>query len=583
MFMRKIRENELRMIKKLLNELKQTAVESKEDLLNQLLRRLGYFPDHEAIVDACNEAGIVIKSDSRTSPAWKTRGKAPKLPVAINSGRIQAKHTLNLTEAYRFLEVYRKREGFTAHDAEELEVGFKKFAGTTVGADVGEPVLMLDAYEAGRCLQSLGYVAPFEVERHLFSEVNINGSGLVSFAEFLKLVRRYKERELEEIRSSLFKIGFASMGLLSGKVLSRSLNYLGVHKAEELGTDVDAPQHSTVIQRTLRQRAELRATAKQNAGFDVEATQDLRQKFQDYDADGSNTINAAEIRQLCQSLMPELASDAKNRPELIRLLKEVDSSGDGSLDFHDFLILIRKLKDSQKKQKILKEERVVSELGMSAIQVHGFRVIFIQYDTAGKDSLTFAQVRKLLASLICLGDRLVKSLRDVWCKTVEISVQVAEPDEWLADFPDFLKLMQALIEMDFAGIKVRCDKIVSQDQGKDQMKRISSQRTQPSQEASQVERTLSNHSAKSSAESNSVLSSLPMQPSGSRRSSSRRRKTGAAKLSKMGSALFDEVHDTGQEHLDRIQENDEYESMDGESDEDDPEGEGEGEGAIPRV
>ncbi|CAE8691469.1 unnamed protein product, partial [Polarella glacialis] len=432
-FMRKVRESEITHIKAELKHLEHCCVSSKEELLHKLLRSLGYFPDRQAVVDAAADSNLSMNSSTAARFDWKTKsnscqGEDPLFNTPTLRPRQEAGHSLTLAEAYRFLEVYRGREGFTRSESDELAVTFNKFAGVTLGSlpsgtDLST-VGLISNFDCGRAIQWLGYQSPYEVQELLFTEVNLNCSGFISFKEFLKLVRRYRIREIEEIRTSILIVGMHNMGSdMVGKVqLAKALAYLGCEDEEAASLDrnvLEQMQNGSQdaegadfgpIRAALQKRTRIRARARRTAAFTPSEVRELRKKFDSYDRDGGGDVDSSELRHLCQDLLPEMASDSTHRPELVRLLREVDTSGDGSLDFDEFLQLVRNLHDGRKKQKMVKERKIVEALGFTKSQIREFREVFVCRDLAGKDSLVFEVVKELLHAVVPLGDRLVRLL-----------------------------------------------------------------------------------------------------------------------------------------------------------------------------
>jgi len=471
-FMRKVREDE---VERLEDELETLDQSNKEEVLASLLRAFGYLPDREAVKDAAVDSHISLK------PPLTRRGSQPMIRQHSNGPKFfhtttTHKKTVSLSDAYRFLQVYRLREGFTRAEAAELQAYFQRFAAAHSHHSQGHHSqghhshdhhvhdLRISSFDAGRAVHWLGYRASHEEHELLFTEVDVSKAGTISLAEFLKLVRKYRQKELDEIRANYLKLGLLAgdTGMEARRMTTQSKDFLGMSRKSTKSFCSDkADGQFGMLRKAVAKRNHMRAAANHNQGFLPEEVELLRARFLEYDADGSGSVHAAELRLLCQDLLPEMASDPKSRPELVRLLREVDISGEGRLDFIEFLTLMRDLEDSRRRSKILKEKSAREHLPFTNQQVRDFRELFVDRDVDGKDLISFREVALLLGSLVALVDRRVQQLVDMWQKLVE---KECPPDleDWTIDFPDFLKLMNAVLEEDFSGIKAKTASIVKE-------------------------------------------------------------------------------------------------------------------------
>jgi len=467
-FMRKLREMEINRI----TEVLASSGDDMQDLLHSLLQSVGYIAEREAVLDAALECGISVSAAPRRDDpeALVPRGGSFKEPL------------LSLSDAYRFLQVYRMREGFTRAEATDLEATFMSYAEQAPGTDI----YRISCFDAGRALTWLGYRCPYEAYQLLFTEVDMGGAGSLGFSQFLKLVRMHRAREVEEIRASLLRLGAAELeadvhslpNVMASSSLRRSIDFLSTEGEERRGTmggrigsvrgqlfsrRARSQRHDEygMIRSALQQRAKIRASCQENAGFTPADVVSLRHRFEQYDTNGDGDISQSELRLLCQDLLPAVASDAKSRPELLRILQDVDASLEGHLSFADFLKLMRNLDDSKKKARQTKEKRTTEQLEFTKLQIREFREVFVANDPEGKGTITYAHVQKLLGSVVPLGHRRVQMLREIWQRQHDMdgSAESSDMEDWTTDFSDFLRLMQQLLDIDFAGIKQRSSQI----------------------------------------------------------------------------------------------------------------------------
>merc|ERR1712050_109044 len=125
----------------------------------------------------------------------------------------------------------------------------------------------------------------------------------------------------------------------------------------------------------LRQRARL--LFRNNVGYNSAELEELEERFKQYDTDGSGDINNKELPKLLEDLFPELATSAHLRPDLLKLLKEIDVEEDLELDFPDFLRLVRQFHDLQEKERIMKEQDAVRSTNFTFCEVEEFRELFM--------------------------------------------------------------------------------------------------------------------------------------------------------------------------------------------------------------
>merc|ERR1719414_2387373 len=146
-------------------------------------------------------------------------------------------------------------------------------------------------------------------------EVDVHGSGRLGIAEFQKLVRKCHERELGEIRRTLVGLGLwredASVWI-SSEQHEAAMRALGCVDKE--GNVISKPRGtdlSGLVSAVLRQRAEVRSSARLHAGFAPRDVQELRTVFEAYDVDRGGELRHAELRSLCEDFFPELATSMR--------------------------------------------------------------------------------------------------------------------------------------------------------------------------------------------------------------------------------------------------------------------------------
>eukprot|EP00434_Breviolum_minutum_P022250 symbB.v1.2.019636.t1/scaffold1616.1/size109294/12 len=393
--MRKVRERETQRLEEEIQRLIRCGVNDKEDLLTSLLRVLGYVPDQEAsklldmashgihsnfgdlqaVRDAAADANVnlggvtaprrnsgqMMATPTTKRVSMEQQELASLRVVTMGSQATVTQKVVTLSEAYRFLEVYRLREGFTKAEFAELQEWFDKYREEEPETDAGAP--LISCFDASRAISRMGYSFTHEEHQLMFTEVDIDSSGTVNFSRFLKLVRKYRHKDLDQIRASLLKMGIVGTGASCNdgrQVLKSSMQFLGMNDPTE---SMNIPRSRTertpaqkmkdaedakygALRTAVAKRNQLRVIAQHHHGFDAAEVNLLRKRFLEFDSDGSGSIQSTELRALIKEIWPQMCSDPKYRPELIRILREVDTSDDGKVSFDEFLGLSRPFGDA---------------------------------------------------------------------------------------------------------------------------------------------------------------------------------------------------------------------------------------------
>jgi len=421
--MRKVREREILRLETLLefDSLSRRSVKIASSKLQDVLQELGYLPEEQAMVDAAVDAGITCE------------------------GRdiFQEAGDLNFEEVWRFLEVYRKRDGLARATDSELRMVFERFDADGNGS--------LDAFEVGRMFRALGFPCTFHVQQSLVQEVDVNGNGKVDLSEFRKLLRLYHGREAGRLKRVFKKLcgSDSENATLPREHAEEALSQLGL--GGNLSSEILARRYEYSFydfwQLTRVAREDSREVCRERAGFEEEEVNDLRKRFNDYDADGGGEIEDAELRGLLEDLLPDLATNPERRPELIRVLEEADSDGSGSLDFDDFLRLVRNCHDLRDRMLFENETAAIHVTGFTPTEVAEFRELYL--GEGERDQVDFSELTEILQSVIPLGDKNTKTLAGLYDEIV--AVRIGEPQKRM-NFAEYLLLLRRMLDVNFAGI-----------------------------------------------------------------------------------------------------------------------------------
>eukprot|EP00747_Dinoflagellata_sp_TGD_P126181 gnl/TRDRNA2_/TRDRNA2_174258_c0_seq1.p1 gnl/TRDRNA2_/TRDRNA2_174258_c0~~gnl/TRDRNA2_/TRDRNA2_174258_c0_seq1.p1 ORF type:complete len:231 (-),score=56.75 gnl/TRDRNA2_/TRDRNA2_174258_c0_seq1:381-1073(-) len=174
--------------------------------------------------------------------------------------------------------------------------------------------------------------------------------------------------------------------------------------------------------------------------------------FKSYDKDGNGDLEHRELRSMISRYFPEATRSRAQQKEMLELLNEVDTDGSKTIDFNEFLWLMRKCDDMRDAVDVQLEMQVAKDLEITAEEVEGFRQIFsTNVNWCGE--LDIESLTKLLNSIMELSEE--ESLALV------TTVQELHPDgRDVARFPQFLKLVHKLTQDNALGINDAATRVV---------------------------------------------------------------------------------------------------------------------------
>jgi len=456
---RKVREIELQHIRDLVvaadaNE--SGSIDSVKEM-ESLLRALGYRPDRQAVRDAAEDAGVLV-------PSIDDLGGNGRRP-SISSER---DFELDFWDVWRFVEVYRAHEGFNRKDVADIDEAFRRYDRDGKGE--------LSTLEVGKVLRWLGYPTSWEQQQHLLAEVDVDKSGKLNIRELRKLMRKYRDREMAKTLKAFQDRDEAGSGQLSEAQTRFALRDVDLdmdeverhglpgspkatcrrslkHYMSCIGSFTDLEEFLEIANQI---RIQQRVAFRHSAGYSPEEVVKMRDVFLKYDADKSGTISNHESRKVITDLFPEFATSAKMRPLLTRLINEVDENGDGEFDFPDFLRMMRQFQELREKDRLEKETKAVQESKFDSDEVEEFRVLFIG-EEEDRTELGFSDFRQMII-------RCCTSLKEA--ETAQLQTIFKEiiggDGQGKADFPEFLRLMRKVLDVDFANIQEQSQRVVEQ-------------------------------------------------------------------------------------------------------------------------
>jgi Ca2+-binding EF-hand superfamily protein len=383
------------------------------------------------------------------------------------------------------MKVYRGREGLTEAEVQEIEDGF---------LHAGFPsVPEVNAMQIGKIIRSIGFMMSYDMQQNIVAKVDIDGSGTLDRYEFRKMVRLIVQQDIDTFVLAFYEASELQdmvehtiepsdeellLSLTEDPSLHRSIlpgdtEFITVAQAQSallrLGcVDIHGNVAPITIQDKIasnqvdiygfcaaarRSRQVARAAFRKNGGFSLDDIHTFQESFIQYDADGSGELSGHEIITVLEAHFPTLANDANRRPLILQLLKEADEDGNGSLDFGDFLRLMRQAKDIQDQLMIAKELRAIEETRFSPSEVLEFRELMIAMRGESTE-IGFEEVHALLGAIVPMGSKNMIQLRGMFDQVARRQAGVEGSMDKL-DFPEFLWLMRELLDHNFAEIAER--------------------------------------------------------------------------------------------------------------------------------
>jgi calmodulin len=425
--MRKMREYEVLKMQEIMRQM-DTDGGGRADLeeLRPILAGLGYAVDLAAVKEAATDAGLFDELSS--------------------SG-------LDLCQLWQLLVVFRKREGFSEAENKDIKDAFDRYC--------KKSHTEISGTEAGKVLRWLGYTPSFEVQQRLVKRVDADASGKLNFQEFKKVVRMLQTHEIENVFKAFrhhdpngtgflpqLQAGyaFAEAGCVDCRGVTPQIS------AEDLMANLEGKFElslDTFIRMATQFLKDARLAFRENSGFSPQEKEQMEEYFAYYDTDGSGDVSAREIVLLITDLFPQMAHDPAMRPRLAELLQ-----GTTNLDFQEFLRLMQQLQELTIQERVSKEQDAYAETGFTMKEVEEFRELYLDKDAGiEEERLNFKRLERMLGAIFPLGAKNVAELQAVVRVVTGRENGIHGEKVPSLDFPEFLRLMRTLEDIDFGGIK----------------------------------------------------------------------------------------------------------------------------------
>eukprot|EP00435_Cladocopium_sp_Y103_P035594 s965_g9.t1 len=502
-----------------------------------------------------------VGSSRRASAASSRRDSAHSSHGTNEMGLDDIPKTITLSSFFGFLEVYRQREGLARCQIMELEAALKKYDKTGYGEidtkDVGK-VLRWMGYASGFNVQLMlvsevdvdesGTLDAVELrklvrkfqekeltawttafhnalphgEKYLEVEAcvrTLRGVGIKATKEQVETTREAiassfsaKQRRFSSIMQAPH---MADLAKLRNNILlkpgtapqtaenSSSSSFAAdasesseeeSENEEDANGNIDLAVFHLICSKLV---AEAKQSIRENAGYTWEEVQHMREKFRQFDTDGSGDIDNHEMAKLVQDLCPDLATNIAKRAEITRILSEVDPDKSGHVDFPDFLRLMRQVDEMQDRLRMAKETFAIEKSKFSSREVEEFRKLFLgEEDSLGcfRGMLRVDEFLTLLAPVVGLGRSNEAELTQLFF-TIDAHMKPEFAEKVVApaspkgqsygaidinnpriavDFPEFLILMSLLLEKNLCQVKERSSILAQRSSGRKTLKKAPS-------------------------------------------------------------------------------------------------------------
>eukprot|EP00928_Gymnodinium_smaydae_P034660 TRINITY_DN24511_c0_g3_i1.p1 TRINITY_DN24511_c0_g3~~TRINITY_DN24511_c0_g3_i1.p1 ORF type:complete len:829 (+),score=117.84 TRINITY_DN24511_c0_g3_i1:889-3375(+) len=345
---------------------------------------------------------------------------------------------LDLSDIWQIFMVYRWREGFCAAEVEAISQVFEMFV-TSADGNLG-------SLELGPVLRRLGCPLPFDEQQHIVDQVDISGDGLIDVRGLRMIVRLYQTQLLDRaldlfadyseydahgkqyVHVAKAKLILEQLELMSPEQPSKGL-FGKLKKTTDntvlLACYTDGKSPNVFVERftamVLKFSKSERRLRRINYGFSPRDVLQCKQAFKSYDLDNSGDIAQSELVHLLEKQFPDLANDASARPQLVKILKEVDSETPGCVNFDEYLRLMQQWNEMNDRKRIKKLHKVIELTGFSQDEVKGFRELFVLADIDKDGLLTPEDVHDLIEQTMPLSDAESAELHQLFLAAVSAS------------------------------------------------------------------------------------------------------------------------------------------------------------------
>ena len=414
-------EDEARVINENLKLLRNNRCQSGSELEN-LLHALGYTATVDILVDSLQVHNL-CKGYVRNSQLLG-------MPFA------SVEFSLDLEDLRDLTCTIRTRDGFTDEEMEEMKMAFNMQSKSK--EEISTPAIQ-------KALRWLGHLYSFEMVQQLVTELDLDGDCMLDFTLFVKLIRKCRDRDRQEVANVFFSLDPLDLGTLDPSQQLQALQCLGISSelVPQLSEGIRLQQFLKIIQRIKFDPARLEHLREYDF-FEPYELLELERYFRSFDKDGSGELRQQELVLLIEALFPRHANLPEFRPYFSELLTFADVNQNGRLDFKEFVRLIRKIRDHEEEFHFELYKETLQELGFSHKEAAEIHLFFSEAAENGR--LSLEDVKEMIAGSFKLNEKERHKLLCI-CRTA--TETIGDGDSAI-NFLSFLHIMRKVLDVGWA-------------------------------------------------------------------------------------------------------------------------------------
>jgi len=210
-----------------------------------------------------------------------------------------------------------------------------------------------------------------------------------------------------------------------------------------------------LVRTMVRHKRQARRATRETWGFSAQEVLELKLAFGEYKTSNSQSVDGHRLTSLIEDRFPGLANRTEMLPILRDAIIESDSEKRGRLNFTDFLKLMDHLRRLQMEEKLKKERSAVQDTKFNVRDVEEFRELYVSAGPAANDQLSAHAFQALLSKVCPLGDKNRQELASICKRVTGRPFHGHHASRATLDFPEFLRILKALLDADFTQIHER--------------------------------------------------------------------------------------------------------------------------------
>lgn len=353
--------------------------------------------------------------------------------VAKDLGFCEASEMVTPETMWRFLELYRARDGLTRARCATIKAEFSRCSGSQGRVPNGD---------AGLALRAVGFRVPFNMLQKLLSGMGALDAAGLTLVDFRSLIRKLSEMQLQRMRlafeDSIRRCDGACSPQERFKDFIANLTGSGVLQQQsdaccELdgGDDIDFNVFAAAACR-LAVRDQLAVEV--NGGFTDQEMQDIREMFHTYDTDNDGKLEHTELQNVVERLLPVFVPHASAQPCLLQVVSRCDLHRAGSIDFMTFLQLLRQIWRQHVREVVAQEKRATQSTAFSQKEVCAYRELYLRASNFDRQQPSLPMLRDVLETVVTFDGYYLQKLEEAWAEAAHRRPSIS--------FPEFLCLMR---------------------------------------------------------------------------------------------------------------------------------------------